>query len=334
MDKLAASPFQSRRVFLGGNIGKSLLLDLEQIRPQDVVVLELSSFMLDDLPRSRWSPNIAVVTNLVPNHLDRHGTMAAYEAAKQNILAFQQPTDVAVLNGDHPQVARWASLAKGRIITFTTQCVAALPLVMPGEHNQSNARAALAVRDALPFAVNKAAALQTIQEFPGLAHRLQRVHTSRQQTTTGRTVEVRWFNDSKATTPEASITALQAFAPGTTICIVGGYDKKSDLSPFIELLAKQAGGVLGIGQTGAAMIEAIKAIQTAGRPLAQYVETLEHAVELACQWINELPALPNDAPQPSSIAVLLSPGCASWGQFQNYEQRGDRFTQLAKKTMQ
>jgi len=301
------------RVFLGGNIGKSLLADLEQIGPQDVVVLELSSFMLEDTPRVGWSPHIAVVTNLVPNHLDRHGTMAAYGHAKQNVLAFQTAADTAVINADDAVVAPWTCLAKGKVVTFTTQGVAPLPLVMPGLHNQSNTRAALAVLEALPLSLDKAAALRAIQEFPGLAHRLQCVHRAQHIAGRGQGVEVRWFNDSKATSPQASITALQAFAPGTAICVVGGYDKKIDMTEFIRALAERAAGVLGIGQTGAALVEAVRRVGGGGGPRAEYVETLERAVRTATEWIASI--VP---PTSSYLAVLLSPASASWGQYQNY----------------
>ena len=109
------------KVFLGGNIGKSLLLDLPEIGEGDVVLLELSSFMLEETPRVQWSPNVAVVTNVFPNHLDRHNTMAEYTAAKQNILKFQGAGDVAILNNDHELVSRWGHFAKGRVVKYSTR---------------------------------------------------------------------------------------------------------------------------------------------------------------------------------------------------------------------
>ncbi len=167
------------RVFLGGNIGRSLLLDLPAIREQDWVVLELSSFMLEETPQVRWSPNIAVVTNVFPNHLDRHETMAKYAAAKQNILRFQGPDDAAVLNGDHELVQRWVHFAHGKAIKFTTKGPAGKRphLLLPGPHNQSNAAATLAVLDVVNGTLNQTAARHAMETFPGLAHRLQCVHT-------------------------------------------------------------------------------------------------------------------------------------------------------------
>lgn len=316
------------RVFLGGNIGKSLLAELPNIRPQDLVVLELSSFMLEDTPMVRWSPNLAVVTNLFANHLDRHHTMAEYAAAKQNILKFQGRGDRVILNDDHEVIRGWAELARGQVVKYTTRGVGALNLVMPGEHNQSNARAALAVLEMIPIPFNREAAVGAIERFGGLKHRLELVHSELvaggEGGGPGRVV--RYYNDSKATSPEASLTALSAFGVGTAIFIVGGYDKHIDLGPFAARLAERAGGVIGIGQTGEAIVAAVRAAAAmggaggAGERLA-YAGKLEAALPLARQWLAGAGGLE---------AVVLSPASASWGQFSNYEARGDRFGALAR----
>jgi len=318
---------KSPRVFLGGNIGKSLLSELPQIGAQDIVVLELSSFMLEETPRvsgGGWSPNIAVVTNVFPNHLDRHHTMAEYSAAKQNILKFQQPGDVAVLNNDHELVSRWTHFARPgvKVVKYTTRGPhGKMELVIPGEHNQSNAAAAVAVVDALPMQIDRAAAMEAIQNFPGLAHRLALVH-SREIGGGEKKRTLRFYNDSKATSPDASITALLAFEAGTAVFIVGGYDKHIDLSAFESLLAERAGGVIGIGQTGQAMVDRVRA---AGGPLPAervvYAETLEKAVPLGVAWAEASEKI---------AAVVLSPASASWGQFANYEKRGERFIEISR----
>jgi UDP-N-acetylmuramoylalanine--D-glutamate ligase len=321
------APLQdSPRVFLGGNIGRSLLPELTHIRPKDLVVLELSSFMLEDTPRIGWSPRIAVVTNLFPNHLDRHETMAGYAAAKQNILRFQHEGDVAILNNDHDLVSRWTGLAESRnarVVKYTTRGPNAhLPLVIPGEHNQSNAHAALAVLDALPpaAALDKPAARDAILHFPGLAHRLQLVHTA---SVANR--PLRFYNDSKATSPDASLTALAAFPPRSAIFLVGGYDKHIDLSEFTTALARSAGGVIGLGQTGQAMLDAVRAAapEKGGLPENRlaYAGTVDAAIPLAAGWAAADPAL---------SAVVLSPASASWDQFPNYEKRGETFIAAAK----
>jgi UDP-N-acetylmuramoylalanine--D-glutamate ligase len=320
------------RVYLGGNIGKSLLADLPAIRRQDVVVLELSSFMLDETPAIGWSPAVAVVTNVFPNHLDRHGTMAKYSAAKQNILRFQSPADVAILNADHDLVSRWVPLARARVVKFTTRGPAdrQLPLVIPGEHNQSNAAAAVAVLDTLqqpPFSVplDLPAAKRAITDFPGLSHRLQLVH-SWQPAPGG--PNIRFYNDSKATSPDASITALNAFPPRTALFIVGGYDKHIDLSAFENLLATRAAAVVGIGQTGPAIIDRVRAATTdaSSHALTHVAGTLEAAVA----WAATQAAAAAGGPSPIS-AVVLSPASASWDQFPNYEVRGDRFAALSRE---
>jgi len=316
-------------VFVGGNIGRSLLLDLPAIRPQDFVVLELSSFMLDHTPEITWSPHMAVVTNIYPNHLDRHGTMAAYTAAKQNILRFQKPDDVAVLNADHELVSRWVHLARGKVVKFTTRGPASkrLDLLMPGEHNQSNAAAALAVLDAIEpdggakLSLNRAAAIDAMKRFPGLPHRLQCVHTWQPVATDPR--QVRFYNDSKATTPDASITAIQAFPPRSAIFIVGGYDKHIDMSTFIEMIAARAAGVVGIGQTGKALIDAIQLEASAQNLSATYVGTLDAAVAQCKLWA---------AQSTAATSIVLSPACASWDQFANYEERGELFSKISRGT--
>ena len=311
-------------VFLGGNIGRSLLFDLPSIRPQDFVVLELSSFMLEETPQIRWSPHVAIVTNIFPNHLDRHGTMEAYTAAKQNILRFQTPNDIAVLNGDHELVSRWDGLARGKAVHFTARDPAAhLDLAMPGAHNQSNAAAALAVLEALQIPLDRPAALRALRQFPGLAHRLQCVHTLDLPGAPPR--RLRFYNDSKATSPDASVTAVEAFAPGRAIFIVGGYDKHlppESFDAFDRLMARRALAVVGIGQTGWAMIDRIQNHAAAPSYLrAQYAQILDQAVPLAHAWAGELGA----------EAVVLSPASASWDQFPNYEKRGDLFAELARK---
>ena len=307
-------------LFLGGNIGKSLLLDLPNIRPQNIVVLELSSFMLEDTPSIKWSPNIAVVTNLFPNHLDRHSTMAEYAAAKQNILAFQKPADVAIFNGDDDLVARWTHLARGKVAKYTIRGPRENwpPLLIPGDHNQSNAQATLAILAHLPGPANLAAARQAMAEFKGLPHRLELVHTA---TINGRPVQ--FFNDSKATSPQASTTALQAFAPGTAIFVVGGFDKHIDLSPFETMLAQRAGGVIGIGATGGAIVASVAAKSPRDPAHLADAQTLDRAIPLALQWARDLPTV---------SAIVLSPASASWGQFKNYEERGELFARLAQET--
>ncbi len=310
-----------RRCWMGGNIGRSLLGDLRKIKAEDLVVLELSSFMLEDTPWVQFSPHVAVVTNLRANHLDRYGSLPSYAAAKQNILRFQKPGDFAVLNAEDDVIRSWSALTPAEICFYSTAGPPSLDLAVPGRHNQSNARAALAVLGALRLAGDSGESMAALGGFRGLPHRLELAHTS--LVSPGR--HVRWFNDSKATTPESAIVALAAFPVRSFVMIVGGYDKHTDLTEFSRQLAATAGGVLGIGATGKALVTGVA---NSGWPPANrraYVGTLENAINTARQWIGQ-----DAAGKPELTAVVLSPGCASYDQFVNYEQRGERFTALAR----
>lgn len=307
------------RVFLGGNIGGSLLGDLAGIGPNDHIVLELSSAMLYWLGEgvgypdaNGWAPHIAVLTNLAPNHMDWHGDMAHYRASKAGIYERQRPDDVA-LCAEWGGVADGVRRAPGALAPENPATLAALrealpELMVPGSHNIANAMlAARAVGAALGVA--PASVAQQLASFPGLAHRLQFVGERR---------GVRFYNDSKSTTPESTTIAVRAFdgAGSRVHLIAGGYDKKIDLAP-IGALAKQLAGLYTIGTTGPAIAAAAR---QAGAPSAAVHEctTLVPAVERALAR-----AEPGDV-------LLLSPGCASWDQFTNYEERGEAFARLAR----
>ncbi len=286
---------------VGGNIGGSLLDELDAIEADHVVVVELSSFQLEDLPLVGISPHVAVVTNLQPNHLDRHGTMDAYAQAKKNIFAFQGAGDVLVLNRFDEAVAAWADEAPGEVAWFDA-ADEPFELMVPGAHNQANAQAAWeAVR---PFGVGRAVAAEALKAFGGLAHRLQ-VVADRDG--------VRYINDSKCTTPGGAIVALDAFDPRRCIIIVGGYDKGVSLEELGHALADRAKAVVATGATG----PAIAAVATeCGASGVEQVPDMAAAVEAAQRL-----AAPGDV-------VLLSPACASYDHFDNYEQRGDAFVRL------
>jgi UDP-N-acetylmuramoylalanine--D-glutamate ligase len=287
-----------RHVHVGGNLGGSLLERLPSIQTDDWIVLELSSFMLEDMREDRWSPHVAVVTNLSANHIDRHGTLEAYAAAKQELLNHQADRDVAVLG---ESVAAWP-LRDGVARLIVREPAPLLPLRVPGRHNQLNAAMALTACTAAVGAAD-AVPRDSLADFPGLPHRLQFV------------VErdgVRCFNDSKATTPEATCLAVQSFDDSRRIhLIAGGYDKGSDLAP-IARLATSLAGLYTIGATGRVLADA------AGSSHSTSCRTLDAAVARALR-----------SARPGDI-LLLSPGCASWDQFTNYEQRGEDFARLVR----
>jgi UDP-N-acetylmuramoylalanine--D-glutamate ligase len=320
-----------RRCHVGGNIGRSLL---EEIAPDDVVVLELSSFQLDDLPLIALSPQVAVVTNLSPNHLDRHVTMQAYAAAKQNIFRFQSAEDVLILNAADPIVSAWAAQALGRVELFDPHADP-FPLAVPGAHNQANAQAAFVA--ARQFGVDRRTAAEALAGFAGLPHRLQFVTERR---------GVRYYNDSKCTTPDSAIVALEAFAPRSAVMILGGYDKHVGFEALGEALAVRAKAVIVLGQTADQIAGAVrKAARDCGLRIADcgFKDTrrARPAVQAACTDSSrdreldlvraaDLPAAVSAAAELArrGDAVLLSPACASFDMFTNYEHRGEVFVEL------
>jgi UDP-N-acetylmuramoylalanine--D-glutamate ligase len=323
------------RVHFGGNIGGSLLTRLREIGTDDWVVLELSSFMLYWLDpefgaggRAGWSPSIAVITNIRPNHLDWHGEFRHYVQSKLNIVRHQRGSFsdhfvYASAMGDQPEAEAitWEQTEPWGLATdrIEGELGCALRLAVPGEHNRVNAGlATVASVLALfrsrgvgedPDAFNRFAreCAVALADFPGLPHRLQFVRES---------AGVRYFNDSKSTTPEATLLAVAAFEePRRVHLITGGYDKGSDLSPIADL-APRLGGLYAIGATGPALLKRARAVGAGAG--AHECGTLEGAVERA-----------RAALKPGDV-LLLSPGCASWDQFANYEERGERFGALVR----
>jgi UDP-N-acetylmuramoylalanine--D-glutamate ligase len=292
---------------VGGNIGRSLLDELPRIERDHVVVLELSSFQLEDLPIVGISPQIALVTNLLPNHLDRHGTIEAYGEAKKNLFRFQSSSDVLILNAACPVTSKWKDEAPGRV-EFFDPAGQPFELCVPGAHNQANAQAAWAVCRQL--GVDRATAAAALAGFTGLAHRLQFVAEKR---------GVRYYNDSKCTTPEGAIVALKAFPPRRTVILVGGYDKHASFDGFGAALAAEAKAVVALGATQSQIVAAAEKHRSGPQPVIERAGDFPSAVAAATRL-----AAPGDV-------VLLSPACASWDMFANYEQRGQLFADLVAK---
>jgi UDP-N-acetylmuramoylalanine--D-glutamate ligase len=293
---------------VGGNIGRPLLLEVENIRPDDLVVLELSSFMLEYLRDMQWSPNVAVVTMLGVDHVDWHGSAEAYLDAKKLILKHQKPDDIAVLAEASRELS---SLTRGRVALYGGAGARPFELTIPGKHNQFNCQAAWTA--AREMGVSFEAAQQAVKDFAGLPHRLQLVHD------TGGANGVRWFNDSIATIPEAAIAALDSFPPRTVLQIVGGSDKGLPFTALAAALCERAKAVLCIGTTGSSIGSLI-------------ADSPTHA----CAPVYQCGDLQTAVAQAKSIAirgdvVLLSTGCASYDQFSNFEQRGEMFSYLARR---
>jgi UDP-N-acetylmuramoylalanine--D-glutamate ligase len=284
---------------VGGNIGKSLLPRLSEIAAGHVAVVELSSFQLDALPQIDWAPRVAVVTNLMPNHLDRHGTMQAYIAAKKNIFRRQGPRDVLLLNAQDGELRAWTAEAPGRV-KFFDEDDEMFDLLLPGRHNQANAQCAW--RAAEEFRIPRASAAMALGGFAGLPHRLQFV------TEKG---NVRYYNDSKCTTPQGAAVALQAFPPRSTILLVGGSDKGVSFEELGGVIRERARAVVAYGATRRKLLDA--------------VGDMDHAYE--AEHLTAATAKARDLARPGNV-VLLSPACASYDQFRNYEHRGEYFCQL------
>ena len=292
------------RVLFGGNIGGSILGEVESLRAGDVLVLELSSAMLHWLEPIRFAPDVSVVTNLSPNHLDWHGELEHYRRSKQNLLRFQKPGATAVLGTG--EVAEWAT-APGVHRRVIAADAGVDGLLVPGRHNRWNAAVAAAAVDALGLVpAGDPRIFASLRTFPGLEHRLRRVGV-----TSGGVVA---YNDSKSTTPESALTAIEAFAeePGLSRVhlIAGGYDKGADLSA-VGRLGTRLAGLYTVGKTG-------PAIAAASQGAAVECETLDRAVEAALSRGK------------AGDVLLLSPACASWGQYQNFERRGEHFVELLR----
>ncbi len=259
---------------LGGNIGGSLLAEIDSIAPCDVVVLELSSAMLWWLEKNGgWSPNVAVLTTIEPNHIDWHGSFEEYKKCKECLFAHQSENGIALTQD---------------------ACASFDGLNVLGTHNERNA--AVAFLACVAVGADASKTRLGITNFRGLPHRLQ-------------CVEDGVYNDSKATTPIATKFAVDAFDnPERIHLLVGGYDKQIDLS----ILANQSERVACLYAFG----ETAESLVSLANGESRQFSTLEQAVESAMQ-----------ARQQGDV-LLLSPGCASWDQFTNYEERGDLFCKL------
>lgn len=321
-------------VWVGGNIGRSLLQDLELIGPNDYVVLELSSFQLEDLSALGLSPSVAVLTSLQPNHLDRHGTFEDYARAKCGIFEHQDPdVDHAVVCGEEgPAVQAVAEVLDGlqgvwlyglddeglpTVIRQGTRSAAAeateiriwrdLVLDVPGRHNRLNAAAAFAVGHAL--GLPESVWSRALRDFDPLPHRLEFV---------AEIDGVAYYNDSKSTTPQAAITAVCSFDRPVVI-LLGGYDKKSDFGDLAEIVTQRCRAAVCYGATAGKIHQAIDSkLSVDGELLVFDADDLLGAIETA-----------RDVAETGDV-VVLSPACASWDMFTNYEERGEAFTRTVR----
>jgi UDP-N-acetylmuramoylalanine--D-glutamate ligase len=289
-------------------------------------VVELSSFQLEGI--RRFAPDVAVHLNLTPDHLDRYRSMDDYGAAKARIFENQREPQVAVLNADDPLVARIRPRA--RRFEFSRERIPALgtglkdglfladvtgkgprvvarrdDLALPGMHNVENALAALAAT--LPLGVTPETAVETLLSFRGLPHRTALVRTR---------AGVAYYNDSKGTNIDATLKSLEGFADGRVALILGGKDKGDDFARLRPMVRRKASRVFLIGASAETIAKALRDLPGVDVVRSQ---TLERAVEDAAAG-----AAPGDV-------VLLSPACASFDQFRNFEHRGEVFETLVNE---
>jgi len=314
---------QYENIWLSGNIGNQPLLTiLDQIGSEDLVVLELSSFQIEQLAEIHKAPEIALLTNLTPNHLDRYGTFDKYCSAKENIFKYQKPDDahpaVSIFNAEDKIAAEWFEKYvnnPGRIcLKFSTKDVSekirsVFPL--PGRANLSNLAAALSI--AKYFEIDDESIINSLPEFKALPHRLELAEEIN---------GVRWYNDSKATTPDGAITALEAFEE-PIIIIAGGYDKNLPFDEFGRMISEKARAAILIGQTAPLIADAISNAENKRETRDERRET---KIELANSLAEAVTLA--DRLAESGDVVLLSPACASYDMFENYEHRGNEFTKL------
>ena len=308
---------------VGGNIGVPVVALIDESTPDTWSVLEVSSFQLEST--EQFHPEIAVILNITPDHLDRHGTFENYARAKERIFAAQTPEDFVVLNADNARAAQAAPHARSRVYWFSLDRTvpqgawveaghvvyraakdAAVERIIPltgiplkGEHNVENVLASVCaarLAGAAPDAIRRA-----IEKFKAVEHRLEYVATIN---------GVEFFNDSKATNVDATAKAVAAFNHPIHL-ILGGKDKNSDYTQLSELLRQHVRAIYTIG-SAASKIES----QLRGVVSLHSCETLDKAVSAAAAGA-----------RPGEI-VLLAPACSSFDQFESYEHRGRVFKEL------
>jgi UDP-N-acetylmuramoylalanine--D-glutamate ligase len=289
-----------RPVIVGGNIGDTVLDRIAKITAEHWVVLELSSFQLESVERPRL--HVGVILNITPDHLDRHRTFDRYVDLKARVIEFARPTDYAVLNGRDEVVRGLASRTKGQVVWFD-QHQPVPPMPLPGEHNMENALAAAAVGRIAGLsddAINDA-----VRAFKGVEHRLELV---------GEWAGIRWYNDSKATNPDAGRVALRAFPGAPVVLIAGGYGSGFDLSEWVADVRANTEAVVLIGASAGLLAEELRA-----HPNVVRAENLEEAVRLAAGLARH------------GGVVLLSPAYKSFDMFRDFEDRGNQFKALVRE---
>jgi UDP-N-acetylmuramoylalanine--D-glutamate ligase len=313
------------KTYVGGNIGDPLINYVDNMKTDHLAIVELSSFQLDQMT---ISPNVAAILNITPNHLDRHGTMEAYTAAKAHILEFQSERDAAILGRDDKGAWSLRKEVRGKLYTFSLDELeeglngaylhdgllnlrdgnAYLPLILRekislrGDQNVSNVLAAFAIGHAAGFPLD--AMLEAVEEFRGVPHRLELVRELR---------GVSWYNDSTATAPERSMAAIRAFDE-PIVLLLGGRDKDLPWEDLLRLVRERVDHVVLFGEAAEKIEKTAQSLglRENGFKLMR-VNGLQEAVIKAAEIAE------------SGDVVLLSPGGTSFDEFKDFAERGERF---------
>ncbi len=308
-----------------GNIGVPITQEAMQTKAGDVVVAETAALQLDTI--SDYRPRESAILNITEDHLDRYGTMENYIAAKAKIFKNQTAEDYCVLNYDNELVRALAPQIKAKVVWFSTDMIPqngayikegnicfslegketvilpAKEVRIPGRHNLENALAASAL--ACLYGIAPEVIAQTLRTFPGVEHRIEFVRTVN---------GVSFINDSKGTNPDATINAIKAMT-APTVLLLGGFDKKNDFVPLFEEFTPMIKAVIVLGDTAEKIIAAA---QECNYPNYIRATGFEDAVLKAYSIADE------------GDNVLLSPACASWDMFRNFEERGRIFKEIVK----
>ena len=315
--------------YVGGNIGTPLFTKLNEIMPDDKVVLELSSFQLMGM---EVSPNISVITNITPNHLNVHKDYEEYIEAKKNIFKYQDRDGITILNYDNEITRNCSAEVRGKVIFFSSkekldngyivdddvikECddklrkhiVSAKELTIRGKHNYENICAAIAATKTL---VDISTAIEVIKTFPGVEHRIEFVKEIN---------GVKWYNDSASSTPSRTISGLNAFDE-EIVLIAGGADKNLDYTPVAKPILDKVKTLILMGQTSGKIFDAVKEEEEKeNKEINIYmVNNLSQAVILAKRY---------SAP---GQVVLFSPASTSFDMFKNMYDRGHQFKDIVNK---
>ncbi len=310
------------RTYLGGNIGTPLLDKVGEMSAEDKIVVELSSFQLHTMKKS---PHVAVITNLSPNHLDMHKSMEEYIDAKKNIFLYQSEDDRLIVNYDNEITRPFYEKAKGEAVYFSRQndisgikikdgviryrgeeVLKVSDIFLPGVHNIENYMAAIG---AVWGMVKKETIVKVAKTFRGVAHRIEPV----------RELDgVRYYNDSIASSPTRTTAGLRSFEE-KVILIAGGYDKKIPFDEFGFTVKERVAKLILMGHTAPQIEEAVrKACGEEVLPIF-HAENMEEAVKIAYREAK------------TGDIVLLSPACASFDKYKNFEERGNHFKRLVEE---